>query len=375
MKVEMRTMNELNKTMCPSGVLAAFLSALLLLGCGGGGEAPVYPERQYGVTEAELRDTLVNPNGIVVGRGSGMVVSRIEPATGQAAPLVGDTASIGVDTQWFDVDYPGTINVDLTLGNSLSVVSQVEVLNAKNESLLLANAATPKASVRLLAGRYLLRFTAATGATEVTLAMVWFGGTPKTLNLADLQKLSSGNCAGCNLRGANLSALSLRASNLADADLSQALLVRITSAALTLGDTDIMTFLLDGSAVRGADLSGTNLTGARLDGAYLTGVGGSPANLSGVNLASASVTDVFLARADLHGASLANADFSRSVLTRANLRGANLAGALFVNADLTAADLTGADVVSVNWTGAKLSGATWTDGRICAPGSSGSCQF
>ena len=367
-------MNKLNKSMYRCGGLAAFLSALLLLGCGGGGgDTPIYPERQFGVTEPELRDNALNPNGIVVGRGSGLVVSRLEPAAGQAAPSQGDTASIGVDAMWFDVDYPGSVSVDLTQGSSLSVVSEVAVLNTKGESLLVADAAKPKSSVNLVAGRYLLRFTAASNATDMMLGMVWFGGTAKSVNLADLQKVSSGSCTGCNLQGANLSAVSLRGANLTDADLSHALLVRV-SGGFTLGGTDIMTIYLDSGAVRGADLSGANLVGARLDGAYLTGGGGSPANLYGTNLASASVTDVFLARADLHGTSLANADFSRSVLTNANLRAANLSNTIFVNADLSGADLTGANIVSVNWTGAKLGAAIWTDGRICAPGSVGACQ-
>lgn len=369
----MKAMNKLKLTKRSGRMLALCLSAVALLACGGGGDPPQYPERQFGVTESELYDPAVNPNGLVVGRGSGLVVSRIEPVNGQPAPAVGDTATIGVDALWFDVDYPGSVSVDLTQGSSLSVVSEVAMLNSKGESLLVADAAKPRSSVNLVAGRYLLRFTAATGATEVTLGMVWFGGTPKAENLADLQKVSAGNCAGCNLRGANLSAVNLRGANLTDADLSQALLVRVQGG-FTLSGTGVMTIYLDGSAVRGADLSGTNLVGARLNGAYLTGAGGSPANLSGTNLASASVTDVFLARADLHGASLANADLSRSVLTRANLRGANLANALFVNADLRGADLTGAELTSVNWSGAILSDAIWTDGRVCATGSVGSCQ-
>lgn len=372
MKVEVKTMNKLNLTMRPCGALAVFLSAVLLVACGDGGSLPLYPDRQFGVSEPELRDNLLNPNGIVVGRGSGLVVSRLEPAGGLPAPLMGDSASIGVDAMWFDVDFPGAVNVDLKQGNSLSVVSQLTVLDAKGEPLMIADAGKPKSSVNLPAGRYQLRFTAATGATEVALGMVWFGGTAKTVNQADLQKVSAGSCIGCNLQGANLSAISLRGVNLADSDLSHALLVRV-SGGFTLGGTDIMTIYLDGSAVRGADLSGANLAGTRLNGAYLTGGGGSPANFFGTNLTSASVTDVFLARADLHGASLANADFSRSVLTRANLRGASLANAIFVHADLSGADMTGADVLSTSWTGANLSAVIWTDGHVCAAGSIGAC--
>ena len=369
-------MKKWSKTLRQGAALASFLSALVLQGCGGGGSPPpplVYPERQFGVTEADLLDTVNNPNGIVVGRGSGMVVMRMEPPSGPPAPLVGDSAGLGVDTLWFDVDYPGTVHADLT-ADAQSVVSKLEVLRHADDAvpLLLANAATPKASVGLAPGRYVLRFTAAIGATQVKLAMVWFGGASKATNQADLQRLGSGNCSGCNLQGANLSGVNLHGINLSDADLSQALLVRV-AASLALGDTDIMTFLFGGSTVRGADLHGTNLAGARLDGAYLSGSGNSVANLKGANLTSASVTDVFLAGADLSGAGLAHADFSRSVLARADLSGANLSNVLFVNADLSGADLTGANLSSTNLTGADLSGAIWPDGRHCAALSVGTC--
>jgi uncharacterized protein YjbI with pentapeptide repeats len=350
---------------------------LLLLGCGGntggGGAAPIYPERQFGVTEAELKDASNNPNGTVVGRGSGMVVMRIEPAGGQPAPPVGDSAVTGVDTLWIDVDYPGTVSVDLT-GDARSVVSKVEVLRDEHDMapLLSANAATPKASVTLAVGRYLLRLTAASGATQEMQGMVWFGGASKAVNAADLQKVNAGSCTGCNLQGANLSGIDLQGKNLSNSDLRQALLVRV-SGGLTLNGTDILAFFFGSSAVRGADLSGANLSGTRLDGAYLSGSGGSPANLAGVNLASASLTDVFLAGADLHGAGLAHANFSRSVLTNADLQGASLANAVFTNADLSGANLLGVSLSSTVFTGANLSHATWVNGHVCAAGSVGAC--
>ena len=336
-----------NKMLPPGAALLTMLSAVLLLGCGGGGSQP-YPVRQFGVTEAQLMDLANNPNGIVVGRGSGMVVLQMEPAGGQPAPVVGDTASRGVDELWFDVDYPGTVSVDLT-GDSLSVASQVAVLDAKGKPLLTADAVAPKASVLLAAGRYLLRFTAAAGATETVLGMVWFGGEPK------------------------LGPVNLRGTNLTESDLSHALLLRVTGG-LTLSDTEVMSILLGSSKVRGADLSGANLAGARLDGALLTGSGRSAANLGGTNLTSASATDLYLARANLSGATLTNADLSRSVLTGANLRGAELSNAQLVDVDLSGADLTGANATAVNLTRANLSGANWVDGRTCASGSVGECR-
>lgn len=368
----MNAMNQFNMTMRSLGVLSAFLSAALLVACGGGGQP--YPERQFGVTEQELRYDFQKETGIVVGRGSGLVVSRLEPAGGLPAPRVGDSATIGVDALLFDVDYPGTVSVDLSQGNSLSVVSQLAIETDKGEFLLKTDASRPKASVELPKGRYLLRFTAATDATEVALGMVWFGGTSKAVNLSDLQKLNSGICTACNLQGANLSAVSLRGVNLVESDLSQALLVRVAGGGFKLGETDIMNIYLGANVVRGADLTGSNLAGALLNGANLTGGAGSPASLMGTNLTSASVTDVFLARADLLGANLSNANFSRSVLTRANLRATNLSNTVFIDADLSGADLTGAGISTTNWKGANLSEAIWTDGRICAKGSIGACN-
>lgn len=395
-------MKTISKTMRRGGAVSALLpiflpvlvSALLLPGCGGNsGRSPSIPDRQFGVTEPELRDSTTNPNGTVVGRGSGMVVMRIEPPGGQAAPLLGDSAGIGVDSLWFDVDYPGTVSVDLT-GEAQSVVSKVEVLRDEHDTapLLLANAATPKASVTLATGRYLLRLTAATGATDVVQGMVWFGGTAKDVSPVDLQKVSAGNCTGCNLQRANLSGVHLHGSNLLDSDLSHALLVRV-SGGFSINGTDIMAFFFGSSAVRGADLGGANLAGVRLDGAYMTGGRRSPANLHGANLSSASVADVFLAGADLAGADLQHADFSRSVLSGADLQGANPTHAVFAGADLTGANLSGGNLASTNFTGANLrganlyganlsfanftganlSGATWSNGQVCVDPSVGAC--
>jgi hypothetical protein len=66
------------------------------------------------------------------------------------------------------------------------------------------------------------------------------------------------------------------------------------------------------------------------------------------------------------------------------LSGANLSGALlgptaryspdFRNANLTGANFKGAQINGANFAGANLSGAVWTDGRICATPSIGSCR-
>jgi hypothetical protein len=76
-----------------------------------------------------------------------------------------------------------------------------------------------------------------------------------------------------------------------------------------------------------------------------------------------------LTGASLFRANLSGADLGYSNLTGADLRQANLSGTMLAWADLTRANLEGA-----NLAGAYLSGAIWTDGRICAWRSTGTCN-
>ena len=73
--------------------------------------------------------------------------------------------------------------------------------------------------------------------------------------------------------------------------------------------------------------------------------------------------------ADLRGADLTLADLRSTVLIKADLSGADLTiadlrGAVLFRTNLFEADLSGAD----------LSGASWTDDRVCAEGSIGTCN-
>lgn len=364
--------------------LAATLAAFFLAGCGGGSSSfwPV-PERQFGVTEAQVMDAPANPDGLVVGAGSGLVVTQIEPLAGPAAPLPGDSAGVGVDQMWFDVDNPVKVAIDLG-SDSFDVVSAVAVLNLAGAELLQLDRSHPKGELWLDHGRYLLRFTAAGTATDIALGMVWFGGASKLGNAADLQKvLASPVCERCDLRGANLSQATLRSAILSGADLSDALLLKIPGGLALNGS--LFKVLLGGSDVKGADLSSAILTGATLSGAHMTGAGGHAANLSSADLTRVMALNMFLPGADMQSANLTGADFSRSVLTRANLDGAILRNATLVDVDLRGANLNSADLIGTDLTGARLdettklsnahlAGATWTDGRVCADDSVGECK-
>lgn len=83
------------------------------------------------------------------------------------------------------------------------------------------------------------------------------------------------------------------------------------------------------------------------------------ANFSGRQLASVAFTNATLIGADFSNADLRNANFANADLSRAQLSGANMSGADITNADFG---------------NASLDGATWVDGRVCGPGSRGSCQ-
>jgi hypothetical protein len=349
------------------GALAAAMAAFLLVGCGGGDSSAFWPvpERQFGVTEALLMDAESNPNGLVVGAGSGMVVTQIEPIGGPRAPVVGDSASVGVDAMWFDVDNPVRVAIDLG-SDSFDVVSEVVVLNQAGAKLLVIDSARPKGELWLEHGRYQLRFKAAGTATDIALGMVWFGGESKLASAADLLKLATGNCPSCKLRGAVLSNLDLRGFNLPGIDLRDALLLNIPGGLALNGN--LFKVLLGASDVDGADLSSANLAGAKLTGAYLTGAGGNAAKFTSANLSGVTALNMFLPGALMTSTNLTGADFTGSVLTRASMRAADLTNAIMVGVDLTGADLS-----SANLAGADFTGATWTDGRVCANNSVGLC--
>ncbi|WP_018880036.1 pentapeptide repeat-containing protein [Thioalkalivibrio sp. ALE9] len=114
-----------------------------------------------------------------------------------------------------------------------------------------------------------------------------------------------------------------------------------------------------GADLRGVDLTGASLHNTRLAGARLHG-----ARLTDADLRFADLTLTSLEGADLAGANLTGADLIRAHLVDANLEDANLAHA----------NLTGADLAGARLDGARLGRSIWTDGRICARDSVGTCD-
>lgn len=122
-----------------------------------------------------------------------------------------------------------------------------------------------------------------------------------------------------------------------------------------------------------------NWSGCAMTGRLLVRV-----NLREARLDNTVMRRVHLQGANLHRADLRYADFEGALLQDADLREANLTGAILRGAELSRADLRHADLrfaslVNARLDGAKLAGARldkaiWSDGRICAANSTGSCQ-
>jgi hypothetical protein len=124
---------------------------------------------------------------------------------------------------------------------------------------------------------------------------------------------------------------------------------------------------------------GINLSNCFLQGVSYTGMDISGARLNNVNLTGADLRRVDLSRSDL----------SYSLLSLAVIEGANLHGARLVGTDLNAANLRntdlgdadlsyanlyGADISGADFSGARLDQTRWIDGRLCQPGSTGTCR-
>jgi len=87
-----------------------------------------------------------------------------------------------------------------------------------------------------------------------------------------------------------------------------------------------------------------------------------------------SRSTVFCPGADMRGGNLRGFNLTGANLAGANLSGANLSYVSAFEADFRGANLTGASVTGLQLGGADLSEAVWTDGRVCAAGSIGTCR-
>ena len=129
----------------------------------------------------------------------------------------------------------------------------------------------------------------------------------------------------------------------------------------------------------GAQCTGAVRIEANLEGVDMHNASMPTMRLDRANLMRANLSGAILQLSNLQGAKLTFANLERAHLHAVNLQGADLKFANLSKASLLDADLRGADLLGANLDGtvliqAKLDDATWTDGRICAKGSVGTCD-
>ena len=384
--------------------IAGAMATTLLVACGGGSGPTFVP--QFNVTERELYEPVRAEAGIVAQRGSGGISLQLESASDNPLPQGGDTASLGIDKFYFDLVDTGYITLSMS-DRMLQVIDAVELYDENKQLLWRMDASNREVSNQWLhrqdyvkpAPRYEVRIIAPASAVDTSQVIAWFGdGLVVTANPHDQAKLRLGalvSCANCNLSGLQLGAYQLEAAYLPGANLRNAWLVRILDPqALSLDDRNLFKILWDSTQVAGAKMKAAYLAGVDFTGAIVTGAGHSPADFEaahlyqtifhGVNLDRVNMNSAFLSQAQLtlasmieaqlNSAQLSETNFSGSNLFKAQFKKAMLAGTNFSNANLAGADFSNALIQDANFSGADLSGATWTDGRICATPSRGSCQ-
>ncbi len=153
---------------------------------------------------------------------------------------------------------------------------------------------------------------------------------------SDLINKDMGGCI-VSLDGANLKGINLSSITLCGADLSGANLDGIYSYGGDFGKAGLIR-----ASLWKATLKGSNLNRADLHGATLYEVNLSNSDLSGADLSEAKLINVNLRESDLSGADLHGATLYEPKLRNTNLRGANLRGADLLCNNLNGADLQGA---------------------------------
>ena len=179
------------------------------------------------------------------------------------------------------------------------------------------------------------------------------GANLQTSNLKEAM-LQGANLSGAYPRDANLVRAKLNGANLFGADLSlsnlrEAQLRGANLEAAKLKETKLESAYLEGAKLQDADLRYAYLGFAFLDNVNLTGAELNFANLESASLYSAYLKDTNMNSAFLKGANLQNANLENANLTNANLEGANL-----TNANLRGANLKGANLRNADLRGAKL---------------------
>ena len=262
-------------------LLPSVLCSALLAACGGANHEVTVEALQVRATvhgEGELYDPATRIDGLVVRPGVGMVVLSLEGIEGE--PLPGDTAGVGADEIRFEIPAgtnpgPAALVID---DEGLTLVAEITVLNTRSGmEVMRVDATHRESSATLEPGSYLLRVQSAHRLSTPVPVFLDFGDSPtggagrmqpfasmrRSNAASELSFSVSGECPGCDLRGAKLNGMVLRNVNLAGADLTDANLSQSKLAGANLQNA-----ILTRANVRGTDFSGANLTGANLREAY-----------------------------------------------------------------------------------------------------------
>lgn len=194
-----------------------------------------------------------------------------------------------------------------------------------------------------------------------------------TKSIANLELLC------CDLRGVDLSYLTLDNINLTGSTFKNAVLkgvnfINLIAKNTNFNNADMFMANLESSDFDGATLKKVNLVNANLNETILTNTNLDEALLTGVyaenvDFSSASIQDIDFERANLKNANLNNTNISNSNLKYANLNGARLSDATLIKADLTRSDLSNSNthqaiLKNANFNMAKLVNANFLDANM-----------
>ncbi|WP_126388206.1 pentapeptide repeat-containing protein [Pseudanabaena sp. ABRG5-3] len=167
-----------------------------------------------------------------------------------------------------------------------------------------------------------------------------------------------------DLRGANLSKITLSELDLRGADLRGADFRGVNLNGLDFRGADLRGANLSELDLKGANFRGANLIGAKFKGTRLIGSEFREAKLIGSNLSEANLSEANLSEAELIGANLSRSDLIGTNLREVNLIGANLIGVDLIGANLIGANLIGANLSLANLNRANLSLANFSKANL-----------
>ena len=171
--------------------------------------------------------------------------------------------------------------------------------------------------------------------------------------------IREGDCAGCDLSGADLSDLDLSGVDLTNTVLNGVNFKnsQLEGATLSRARGDRASF--QGASLRESKLDSVILRSSNFQDADLTGATAPTSNFSDSNFERARLNLIQAPFGIFQGAILRDAALEGASLSRASFAFADLSGASFRNADLSYANLAGADLTGADFLGADRTGVRY----------------